>query len=851
MEEKKIYHEIPGGKNKFHSAILTSFSFNFHHFEYQVLKALKQKYITNIGVLVDADMLDKSVGMTSSGLQQLTQSYSVNGIPCNGAFHPKINFLAGDNEALVIFGSGNISPGGHGKNHETFTALYADSKESTLLPVINEVWNYIQGLAKDVEGFSKERIISSIPKNCTLLIQSTDKKHQFHKIDDDIEIALVYNDDTSILSQVASLIPSSTIDSISIVSPYFDEDGALLMLLLDTFPNAKLDVYIPKENGLPPTNLQPNPRITFYNWEDTKRGQNKLKGNDTFYRTLHSKVFQFKGKEQNFFLIGSANATIPGFGTIQKRGLNEEFGAIYKSSKTDFFKNLEITKSKKITNLSEYQRSENSGVETISKRTFPKVKLLACDLIGSKLKIFIKGSIQIDDQRICFFNDQGSELFKKEINLEQDTVISVTINREELILNPIYIQLISIDGETVSNKQLINYTEKLFHTDPSKENRTIRGLIGALEIGKINELEILNYINDLHSSDTSHKTEPTSGASSSDSKNEITAHPEMTYEEAMKASKNQDLADKISQTHNAIRIWEVISQLFKEKLTHSLEELNDEEEDASVSVSNERTQLRNENTTRKLTDESQCNALLRRTDRLTQDYLHTLNKINSDKETKINEIHLCQFLLVTHILTAIHHFMDYDLSFKNNKTSVFNSLTWTRALSNTYSTQLRSILNMFAKFVHTHSEELITGNELRELKMFEYKQKVLSHILIYHYLINQNKADNPHSQSLDLACLNIFDKLGLPDSESDKYIKLIAKTSTTQLFNYNSVLRLKSSLVHLYEDLKDNENYFREKYRGICLILEKTYTKAYYKSIFNPEIKYEINLKEIKKVDID
>jgi len=33
MVERKIFNDIPGGKNSFHSAVLTSFSFNFHHFE--------------------------------------------------------------------------------------------------------------------------------------------------------------------------------------------------------------------------------------------------------------------------------------------------------------------------------------------------------------------------------------------------------------------------------------------------------------------------------------------------------------------------------------------------------------------------------------------------------------------------------------------------------------------------------------------------------------------------------------------------------------------------------------------------------------------------------------------------
>lgn len=115
MEEKQIFEEIPGGKNRFHSAVLTSFSFNFHHFEYQVLKSLKNKWVTNVGILVDSNMLDRSAGLTSAGLRQLTQSYSINGVYCKGAFHPKINFIVGYNELLMIIGSGNITPGGHGK----------------------------------------------------------------------------------------------------------------------------------------------------------------------------------------------------------------------------------------------------------------------------------------------------------------------------------------------------------------------------------------------------------------------------------------------------------------------------------------------------------------------------------------------------------------------------------------------------------------------------------------------------------------------------------------------------------------------------------------------------------------
>ena len=850
MEEKKLFLEIPGGKNKFHSAILTSFSFNFHHFEYQVLKSLKHKYITNIGVLVDSRMLDQSAGLTSSGLRQLTQSYSVNGVYCQGAFHPKINFIVGDDEILIVFGSGNISPGGHGKNHETFTTFYADSKESPLLPLINETWDYIQFLSQNLEGFSKDRIFKSVPKNCSLLNETVKQKHSFHKIDDDLEIALVYNEETSIIAQLSILIPTEIIESISILSPYYDEDGAFLLQLLEKFPNTKIEVYLPKFHGLPPTKMDPNKRISFYTWEETKRGQMNFKGSDAYERKLHSKAFNFKSKEFNYFLIGSANATIPAFGFSDKRGMNEEFGAIYKSTKKDFFSELNITKSTKVSSLTDYVRSTTIALETVPKTFSPKIQLLGCDLLGTKVKLYMKGLTSTLGVKMTFYNDGGLEVFKKEIFKNQDSEFECGITRDEITENPIYIQLQNIEGEVISNKQLINYTEKLYHTDPSKENRTIRGLIGALEIGKINEFEILNYINDLHSND-SRKTTKTNGFSvQQDAMKEITAHPEMTYAEAMSASRDRELGDKLSQTHNSIRIWEVISQLFKEKELHKTNEMNDEEEDASASISNDRKSFINESYIRELKDDSQCNSLLNKTERLSNDYIKSLNIIDRDKDSMINEVGFCQLLIVTHVLTAIHHFLDYDVEFsiKKKREGGFDSESWRKKLMYNYSTQVRDILNVFGKFIIKHNVEDLIGNDLREFKMKNYQQKVLSHVLIYHYLINQNKEDNPHAQSLNLVCLNLFDKLGLPDEDSDHYIEQISKTGTIQLFNFSNVLKLKKQLINTYKNLSDSSSFFREKHRGICFILGKTESSVFYKSLFEPQIKNEISIKEFNKM---
>jgi len=93
MVERKIFNDIPGGKNSFHSAVLTSFSFNFHHFENEVLSSLKQRWIGSVNILVDQHILDDILGLASGNLKSISKTYSVNGISSKGAFHPKINFF--------------------------------------------------------------------------------------------------------------------------------------------------------------------------------------------------------------------------------------------------------------------------------------------------------------------------------------------------------------------------------------------------------------------------------------------------------------------------------------------------------------------------------------------------------------------------------------------------------------------------------------------------------------------------------------------------------------------------------------------------------------------------------------
>ena len=404
MIEKKLFIEIPGRRNDFHSAVLTSFSFNFHHFEFQVLKTLKKKWVTSVSVLVDQNILNQLLGLVSGDLNYISQSYSLVGIPSKGAFHPKINFLVGDDKLLLFFGSGNISPGGHGKNHELFTGFFADSKDSNQLPLLNEAWEYLTSISQNLKGYNYERIIDSIPKSCSLISNFTEQKHILHKLDDEIEVALLYNESTSIFDQMTLLVPQNEIHRITVVSPFYDEKGETLLALSEHFKNAALDVYLSDYGGLPPVKMKHHKVINFYEWNETTRGKKRILVNEANIRKLHSKIFHFQSNDFEYCLIGSPNATIQGLGNPNKSPSNEEFGALYKIKGNKLLRSLGVRGRKKKLVVSALSRDPNIKGDKGQSADRKKIHIVGADLLGYNLKIYFNRNQKVDNVELSIFD---------------------------------------------------------------------------------------------------------------------------------------------------------------------------------------------------------------------------------------------------------------------------------------------------------------------------------------------------------------------------------------------------------------------------------------------------------------
>ncbi|SEM72814.1 hypothetical protein SAMN05192574_101618 [Mucilaginibacter gossypiicola] len=335
MQAKIILKDIPAGK--FHSAVLTTYSIDLYFFEQQVLPLLGSKGVHYVSVLADGGMLSKQLSGYSGLSERRRRNYALHGMQSNGAFHPKIIFLAGDRSLLLLIGSGNLTSAGHGKNLETWNAVYVDAPTDLRLGLLKEAWSFIQHLHQDL-GKSALHKINTIAENCDLL-RNTNKSESQQKYANGGNGALISflgsQGIQSMFEQLKDAVGEQSVNQIHLMCPYYDVNGAFLHQLEETFRPNKINVILQEEFGMIPYKMKPLPNVRFYTWT----GSQKRDFKQSFFHTKH---IIFEGSQTNLMYTGSANASMAAFGGPGFREINTEAGLIYEKSNFDFFSHLEI-----------------------------------------------------------------------------------------------------------------------------------------------------------------------------------------------------------------------------------------------------------------------------------------------------------------------------------------------------------------------------------------------------------------------------------------------------------------------------------------------------------------------------
>ncbi|MDA9089721.1 hypothetical protein N9K15_02130 [Maribacter arcticus] len=817
MSEKKLFHEVPKSAN-FHSAVLTTYSFDFHHFESQVLRPLKRKGITNVNVFADTAMLDQSIGFSTGHLKYLSTSYSINGIPCLGAFHPKITILAGEKDILLLQGSGNITNGGHGKNHEIFNVFYANKEDQTQLPLIQEAWNYILQLTDKIQGLSAEKL-EWVSNNCDLLNKKKSDSHIFHELSDDFSAALVYNDTTSIWNQVQNLIPANTIKNIKVFSPFYDQKGTFLNRLSTHFANSSIDAFLQPDKGIHPHKMDGQKNIQFLSWESTERASETV---IKFDRKLHSKIFWFDAGVDQYGLFGSPNATVSAFGTDDKRGANDEFAVLIKVTNKDILKELGLTgqfKTWKPQEVSQVEAIEKDAINEQSCNT-KKIKLLGVDQDGKRITLFIKYTAAYKIAEIVFYNNWGIELERFNIKLNS-TKLKLELSDNKSINTIAFAQFVNNEGDSISNKQIVNSLHELWNTNPSIENRKLMKLGSMLESGSNKIFDVINFFNDLKSANNNSDKNISRGSGSTSDKEDKPAAA-ITYEDAIALSKEPKEHQHFLKQHNSIKIWDAIERYFKELATAEEEEDMNDEEEADANKGRQRKEKKQQREPVPLNSVKVLNSRRRSIEKFLNNYLKGLKKSSGTEGYKIGLMDMAMFLIVMkHLLEFTERQVIFKIESDDEEERVLYPFSGNLSELSSFSGAILNLLGHFVNLLcHAPFQEI--EDEYSAAKLLRYKLLVKRSALFSLALIKEKYKYHEKGKAWsDILALNIIDRLGKPEKNFEKHLdELLVNTSITVVDSLNLTGHITNWSNTMDNRQMKNDRFYNDQF-GLCQIIKQ------------------------------
>jgi hypothetical protein len=308
-------------------------------------------------------------------------------------------------------------------------------------------------------------------------------------------------------------------------------------------------------------------------------------------------LFWFDAGEDQYCLIGSPNATIAAFGTDINRGANDEFAVLIKVNDKGILEKLKLTGEIEMIAPTEniHDQAVEKENESDQSKNISKIKLLGVDQDGKSLTLFIQNKTTQKTSIIALYDNWGQELEKQTVDVTKPKIrVEIKNLAKENALA--YVQFISSENESLSNKQIVNKLHELWNTNPSAENRRLMKLGSLIESGGSGIFDVVEFYNTIQSSRKPIKKMPSGGSGASSDQKEVSndTGASLTYDEAIALNKESVEHQKILKQHSSIRIWDSIEKYFKELALEEEEEDMDDEEEGEATTSRTRIGKRKE-----------------------------------------------------------------------------------------------------------------------------------------------------------------------------------------------------------------------------------------------------------------
>jgi len=575
IERQNILDLIGRNQSKYASCIITCFSFDFTFFEQRVMSVLKAANVRNIHVFVDDKFLDNALDQKEGGEFQTHKTYSITGIRAKGVFHPKIMFLAGPKHGLLIIGSGNLTNSGLSSNDEIWGAFHLNGIESQNAPLFAKVWNYLEGFNNQSYGINAEKI-SWVKQRAPWIDELGSADYPLEsQVNTETTIRFLANSkNESLYNQVIDALPHKTLKELTIVSPYFDEQGKFLSEIIEDLNPEIANCLTDLQFGILPHQLEDTlkEKINFYNWADCLKDA-------TGISRLHAKLVQFKFTDgSEYLLLGSANATSQAFGGKSISAANDEACLLLNNSKNpDYLTELGISWSNAtpLTIEREEKKKNNAGDSIQSLKISYRIK--HAEIKDNRLTIYF-AHLTESAGILNVLDNWGKIIHTGPITIDEQQSFVIY---QSLSPNRVFI----VEGTTrVSNYALIHDVGIQEKSNPDPKQAEINELIENLE----NNPDGGFYISLLKHADfnwVDHELEKSAGPSFSNRTSkeiETTKEYESIDQEKFYALSSVQQSQAVLLKENGVRISDVLSIISKGRLK-TIEDVSESEEERQAS----------------------------------------------------------------------------------------------------------------------------------------------------------------------------------------------------------------------------------------------------------------------------
>jgi hypothetical protein len=332
-------------------------------------------------------------------------------------------------------------------------------------------------------------------------------------------------------------------------------------------------------------------------------------------------------------------------------------------------------------------------------------------------------------------------------------------------------------------------------------------------------------------------------SSSKNEDDEEVSAAEMTYDEALEAAKDPKKSETIVRGHSSTQLWETISRLFQEKHINVDEELMDEEEEGIAERSRERQEADQDKDKVVIKNVDHFRRIINSVTKLANNYIDQLNRICYSTNHKINELDFSNFLLVTHILTVVCNFKEYEFEKSDDGKSHI------KELEQFYTDKMLEILQHFSRLLIKLPIVEYSDEDYQKQKFDEFFPKVGYHFWLYLYLIQHRSCNVQHrsfhdvvKDKVDLMAFNLIHFVGEPDRGFDQYLKRLSSGYNDMYFNPMSAIRFSDQMLESY--LKPNGQYIGIDHSGICRVVSNDGKQLKYTSLF---MSATINISKLKE----